>query len=377
VFGAREAAWPLIRRDLGLTYVQVGVLLTAPNLVGAVLEPWLAVWGDTGHRRKIVLCGGLSFVAALAGFALAGSYVSLLVAAALLAPASGAFVSLSQASLMDLEPSAHERNMARWTAAGSVGVVAGPLLVAGTIGLDLSWRVLMLALAVGTIPFVALARRVRFPTGHDGLSFRQLLRGAVAALRRPAVLRWLAILQLTDLMGDVLFGFLALYFVDVVRVDPVAAGLAVFASSGAGLAGDVLLVRLLAHVDGLRYLRWSALAALLVFPAFLLVHGFWPKLVLVAALGFLRAGWYAIPKGRLYTELAGRSGTAIALSDLSDFVGRLAPVGIGILAQRFGLGTAMWALIVAPAALLVGVPHRGSPSSLGALPASSQDGMLD
>ena len=319
----------------------------------------------------------MAFAAALAGFALAGSYLGLLVAASFLAPASGAFVSLSQASLMDLEPSGHERNMARWVAAGSFGVVAGPLLVAGTIGLDLSWRVLMLGLAVGTIPFVALARRVRFPAGRDGLSFPQLLRGAVVALRRPAVLRWLAILQLTDLMGDVLFGFLALYFVDVVRVNPIHAGLAVFASGGAGLVGDLLLVRLLAHVDGLRYLRWSALTALLVFPAFLLVDGFWPKLVLVAALGLIRAGWYAIPKGRLYTELAGLSGTAIALADLSDLVGRLAPVGIGVIAQRFGLGTAMWALMIAPAALLLGLPRRGSPSSLGALPACSQPEMLD
>jgi len=30
VFGAREAAWPLIRTDLNLDYVQIGLLLSVP-----------------------------------------------------------------------------------------------------------------------------------------------------------------------------------------------------------------------------------------------------------------------------------------------------------------------------------------------------------
>ena len=35
IFGAREAAWPLIRDDLGLTYAQIGLLLgPAALLVG-------------------------------------------------------------------------------------------------------------------------------------------------------------------------------------------------------------------------------------------------------------------------------------------------------------------------------------------------------
>src|SRR5205814_25565 len=79
------------------------------------------------------------------------------------------------------------------------------------------------------------------PERHRGRSFLEMLRGAARALGRGAVLRWLILLQVTDLMGDVLFGFLALYFVDVVRVSPALAGLAVFAWTAAGLAGDLWL----------------------------------------------------------------------------------------------------------------------------------------
>lgn len=31
IYGAREAAWPLVRSDLALTYAQIGVLLGLPR----------------------------------------------------------------------------------------------------------------------------------------------------------------------------------------------------------------------------------------------------------------------------------------------------------------------------------------------------------
>jgi hypothetical protein len=49
------------------------------------------------------------------------------------------------------------------------------------------------------------------------------------------------------------------------------------------------------------------------------------KLVLVALLGILRAGWYAIPKARLFDELHGSSGIAVAVSDVAGLVGRRCP----------------------------------------------------
>jgi MFS transporter, FSR family, fosmidomycin resistance protein len=127
--------------------------------------------------------------------------------------------------------------------------------------------------------------------------------------------------------------------------------------TGAGLVGDVLLLAVLARVSGLRYLRLSALAVTLVFPAFLLVEGGGGKLVLLALLGLLNAGWYAIPKAGLYAALPGRSGTAIAVGSASGFVGGLIPLAMGVLAGMIGLGTTMWLLVLAPLALLVGLPR--------------------
>jgi MFS transporter, FSR family, fosmidomycin resistance protein len=330
-------------------------------MLGAIVEPFLGVAADAGHRRPIVLIGGVVFAIGMAAFALAWGYPALLVGALVMAPASGAFVSLSQATLMDLDPTGHERGMARWVVAGSIGVLIGPLTIAGAASLGLGWRGPIAVFAVGTLAFVWAARLIPFAGNGDHRGFASVARDAVRALRRFDVVRWLLLLQATDLLGDVLFGYLALYFVDVVRVDPVVGGLAVVVWAAAGLAGDILLLPVLARVNGVRYLRASAAAVALVFPLFLVVPGVVLKLVLLAMLALLHAGWYAIPQGRLFTAMSGSSGSAIALSDVADLLGRLAPVGIGVLAERAGLGIALWLLMLAPIALLVGLPRWEDP----------------
>ncbi len=218
VFGAREAAWPLIRDDLSLTYAQVGVLLSVPGVFSNAVEPFLAVLGDVWRRKVIVLAGGAAFTLSLALTAASPSFWPLLFSFFLMYPASGAFVSLSQATLMDLDEPRREHNMARWTFAGSIGVVLGPLVLGS--GASLAWA------GAGSWPdgrlslvLVLLSARMPYPdaAGEDrNLHFGTVVRGlreAVAAIGRPGVLRWLVLLEFSDLMLDVLLGFLALYLV--------------------------------------------------------------------------------------------------------------------------------------------------------------------
>ena len=90
------------------------------------------------------------------------------------------------------------------------------------------------------------------------------VRDALRVLRRREVLCWLTLLEFSDLMLDVLLGFLALYFVNVVGTTPAQAGAAVAVWTGVGLLGDLLLIPLLERVPGLCYLRWSAALELVI-----------------------------------------------------------------------------------------------------------------
>src|SRR6266540_3085001 len=119
---------------------------------------------------------------------------------------------------------------------------------------------------------------------------------------------------------------------DISRVDAGAAALGVAVWTGAGLVGDWLLLWILRRVRGRRYLRISAFAAVGVYPTFLLAPGYWTKLLLVAALGLLNTGWYAIPKAGLYAALPGRSGAAVAAGGIGGLLGACVPLVLGFVA---------------------------------------------
>jgi FSR family fosmidomycin resistance protein-like MFS transporter len=365
VFGAREAAWPLIRTDLGLSYAQVGLLLGLPNVVGNLIEPTLGILGDVWRRRVLVLGGGAVFALALLLTASSQDFPTLLASFVLFYPASGAFVSLSQANLMDVDADRHEQNMARWTFAGSAGVVAGPVALGAAATLGLGWRGLFLLFAGLTLALLALVCRTRSPTPilphpHTPTpsSLREGVLDALRALRRVEVLRWLTLLEFSDLMLDVFLGFLALYFVDVVGVTPAQAGMAVALLTGMGLLGNLLLIPALERVRGLRYLRLSVVAALALFPAFLLVPGVGAKLVLLGLLGLSNAGWYPVLKAQLYSAMPGQSGTVLAVGNMFGLVGGLIPLGLGLIAERYDLTVTMWLLLLGPVALLIGIPRQ-------------------
>lgn len=186
-------------------------------------------------------------------------------------------------------------------------------------------------------------------------SFNDGIRYAIHALKLGNVLRWLTLLQFSDLMLDVLSGFLALYFVDVVGANNTQASFAVAVWLGFGLLGDFLLIPLLERVQGLGYLRFSAMIVLCLYPAFLVVPNMNVKLVMLGCLDLLNSGWYSILQGRLYTAMPGQSGTVMTLNNLAGFVGGLAPLALGLVAQQYGLQPTMWMLLAAPIALLIGL----------------------
>jgi len=345
-----------------------------PGLVSAVVEPILGVLADVWRRRALIVGGGIVFGLTLLLIALGHHFWALMVAFVVQYPASGAFVSLSQAALMDHDPARREHNMARWTFAGSVGVVGGPLILGAAKVVGGTWRELFAAFGAVSFLLAGAALRHRFPNHRHPsdersasagpeddptpLTFAEGLRNAIRALRRRDVLRWIALLQFSDLMLDVLYGFLALYFVDVAGLDASQAGLAVLVWTGVGLVGDFLIIPLLERIPGLAYLRASAALVLVIFPAFLLAPWLGVKLALLGTLGLLNAGWYAILMAQLYAAMPGQSGTALAVNNVGGLAGSLIPLGLGAVAQVAGLGAALWLLLAGPIALLVGLPRR-------------------
>lgn len=364
VFGVGETAWPLIRDDLNLTYSQIGLLLSLPGIAAAFIEPFIGILGDVWRRRLLILIGGLLFTVSLFITSASFSFILLLSSYILFNPSSGAYVNLSQASLMDSDESRHEQNMARWTFAGSLGVLTGPLLLGLFVQFGLGWRGTFAFLASLSALSLLVALRYLPADKKDTAfpSFRDVFDGfksAFNALKRKEVWRWLLLLEFADLMLDVLFSFLALYFVDVVRVSETSAGIAVTAWLAMGLITDFLFIPFIdRQKDTLKYLRRTALVESAAFAAFLLAPGFIPKLILAILVNLFNTGWYSILQGRLYSSLPGQSASVMAIGAVTSPLAKALPLLIGILADRFGLQTAMWILLLGPLALLIGLPKR-------------------
>ena len=103
--------------------------------------------GQGRRRRLVILGGGIVFLLTLLAVASARSFAVLLAAFVAFYPASGAFVSLTQAEIMDAWPDRQAQVMARWDLAGAAGAVAGPLLLTAVLASGGGWRAGYLVLA--------------------------------------------------------------------------------------------------------------------------------------------------------------------------------------------------------------------------------------
>jgi FSR family fosmidomycin resistance protein-like MFS transporter len=359
--GALGAALPHIRTDLGLTYIQVGALFAIPAVLGNLIEIPFGVLADRGHRRRLVLTGGIVFAGALAVMAGAQTYLVLLAAVVVHYPASGAFVSISQAVLVDTDPSRGEALMARWTLAGSIGVVVGPLLYAVVLAVGGTWRMALLVVVLCFVAGVAAAARVPIAetvTPESGTS--PGWRAVAGALRRREVIGALVLLDVADLLEDVLGTFLALYLVDVAGVEDGAAALALAVWAGAGLIGDALAVPVLDRLAGRLVVRVSAGVAVVLYAAMLVVEPAPAKVVLLALLGLCTAGWYPVLLARYYATMPGQSGVAVSVSSVAGIASAVVPLTLGVVAEQAGLRPTMWLLLVGPVVLVLALRPTGS-----------------
>ncbi|MGN6379038.1 MAG: MFS transporter [Gaiellales bacterium] len=357
----RGAALPGMQHDLALSYGQIGLLLGVPVLVAAVFEPVLGLAGDTRRRRALIAGGGAAFAASMLMIAGAPGFWALLAGFAVSYPASGAFVGLSQAALMDLHPASRSQNMSRWVTAGAIGAVAGPLLVAVSVRLGLGWRPAFVVVGLVAAALAMAALRVPSPTsdGHVLDGARQALR----SLRDREVLLWLTLMEAADLLVDVMRGFLAVYLVDAAGASPAVAAGALAALGAVDAAAGAALVRLVERFPPLRIVRAGAVAALVLYPAALVVPWLGLRIGLFAGVAAATVGWYPLMMAKLYDRLPDRSGSVMALGSVSATLAGVIPPVLGLVAARYGLETAMWLLMAGPVVVLVGA--RGEDQAAG------------
>lgn len=360
-YGVQGASLPALRADLGLDYAQVGALLGLAGFIGGLVEPLILLFGDTLWRKRLMVVGGGIVALSLMGVAASNSFLTVLLAFIFMYPASGAFVTLGQASLMDQSPGRQSQMMARWSVAGSIGNLVGPLLLAGSFAIGLGWRWAYLALAVLAIILVFLVVFNRIhpntkPTqtsGDEEIQSSAVFSNLCQAIRNKKLIRWLMLLEISDLLLDVYTSYLALYLADIVGLSDAQVALVLGGLMGMSLLSDVLLIPLLEKLPGLKLIRVSAFAACLVYPALLLVPWVGIKIALALIVRLTTIGWYPVLSGESFASFPERSATVTAVNSMLSSFGKILVWLVGWIALKAGLQTAMWILFAAPIMILI------------------------
>ncbi len=298
----------------------------------------------------------------------ARSFPVLLIAFIISYPASGAFVSLSQATLMDLNPGREPHSMARWTVFGSLGNLVGPALLAAAFAVGLGWRLPYLGLAFFALALTIIVWRKPFPQRHQAgfdseshiPSWQEtphwMWNNLIHALRVKPLLRWVALLELSDLLMDVLTSYTALYFADIVGLNSSQTSLVLTLLMLTSLGSDLLLIPILERIPGRTVVRTSAALSIPIFIAFLLVPWSWAKVLLMVGVRLSTMGWYQVMQGEAYAAVPGKSGTVMAVNSLAGLLGGIIVWMVGVVANQAGLSAAMWLLLAGPIALVFFVP---------------------
>lgn len=361
-YGALGAALPAIRLDLDLSYAEIGLLVGTPALVSSVVEPALLLLGHTNHRHRLIVGGGIGVALAFILIALAPSFPILLLALVLAYPAGGAFVSLAQATLMDAHPGHESQAMARWVFAGTLGSLAGPLILAGTLQAGLGWRPALAVFGFLGAALALAAVRAKLPQHPAAEPAAASVRGLWAVLRGAArnrpLLRWILLLHLSDLGLDIFTYYVPLYLVDAAGATIPQAALGVALLRASDIAASAALIPLLHRRPPRRVLRWSAAVAIPMFLAWLLVPGLAAKLVLLPLLGAARAAWYPVLQGEAYASHPGHSAAVTALGSVAGPLSAGLGWLVGWAAQQAGIAPAMLIILASPLALAVLVPTQ-------------------
>lgn len=353
--GAAEA----IRVDVGLTYTQIGVLLSVPA-AGALLGNVFAVAADHRSRRVIAGGGALALAGVLALFAGAASFWMLVVAAFAYGAAATAMVDGAEVALVDAtRPGRLRAVLARANLFGALGDLAGPVLLAGAVALGLGWRG---SFAVGAVALAAYgwwlaASPLPEPRcdGDPGADSRveeaEGPAGRSKLWRDGRVWRLGLISLLIGPLDEALLGFLIAYLQQGRGLSQTTATLA----GGAFVVGGILAYTVVAprlHQRSDRSVLVASAVAMAVSLAVVVgVPATW--VIVPAGLAFdvgLSCGWLVLQHQAL-TLVPGRAGTVGAMVSTIEMGGAVIPLLIGVVADRYGLAAGLWGFALLPVAV--------------------------
>jgi MFS family permease len=353
--GVAVSGAPSVEHELGLSHTgYVTLAFAVPLVLAAMVESGIAVYSDVWDRRRLTIIGQGTLAISLTLLACTKSAWVFTVALTFAGAGSGVACSAAQAMLVT-DAASVEQALVRWTLFASVGDVAAPIVTASALALGFSYRAAMLVVAV--IVGLQCALLLRSPTTlraqtADSRTDETLWSALQRAVRCKALWLWLAAAATCTLLDEIVVALAALRMVHDQGASPAVATAAAVMFSGGAILGSAVGDSVVARFGWRNVLAVSAGLCLVSLAAVVGAESRVSFAIALFAVGVTCAPHHALTFARAYETMPKNPGTVQAVGQLFVVVDILAPVILGVVADRWGLRAAMACLVVQPVIIL-------------------------
>ena len=344
---------PLIGAELGLSYSQIGLIMTCQYLASAVANVPGGVLVDTVGRKGLLMAISLFWVGfpyLLIGFT--HSYPMLLVCIALVGFGNSLWHPTAIPTLGRRYPERKGLVLSVHGMGGNVGDAVAPLVL-GVALATFSWREVVVfnvlpGLVVALLMFAMLGsiRLGAKTTSAEGQSFSDYMAGLRQLFRNRALVLLSTGSSFRTMTQSALLTFLPMYLAREMGYSPAWVGACLFALQAAGFAAAPLAGHMSDRMGRKQILMGSMLTSAVVLILMALAGGSPLFIFLVAVLGFfLYATRPVIQAWMLDITPKNMGGSSIGVLFGAQAVGAaLGPWLAGLIADRHGLGATFYFL---------------------------------
>lgn len=362
---------PLIGAELGLSYSQIGLIMTCNYIASAIANVPGGVLVDTVGRKGLLMAVSLFWIGfpyLLIGFT--HSYVMLLACVALVGFGNSLWHPTAIPTLGRRYPERKGLVLSVHGMGGNVGDAVAPVVVGAALSV-LTWREVVVfnvapGLIVAALLFVFLgSMRVGSKRSDaDKQSFADYLAGLKGLFRSRSLVLLSTGSAFRTMTQSALLTFLPLYLANQMGYSPFWVGMCLFALQAAGFAAAPIAGHLSDRMGRKQILVSSMLATAVVLIAMAVSGGSPLFVALVAVLGFfLYATRPVIQAWLLEATPKNMGGSSIGvLFGAQALGGAIGPLLGGMVADRFGLLAAFYflaATIAVANLFIIGVRRPG------------------
>ena len=360
---------PIIGTELGLSYSQIGLIMTCQYIAAAVANVPGGVLADTVGRKGLLMALSLFWVGfpyLLIGFT--HNYPMLLACIALVGFGNSLWHPTAIPTLGRRYPERKGLVLSLHGMGGNVGDAVAPLVVGAALAI-FTWRDVVVmnvlpGLVVAVLIFLLMGTLSLDPKKkHETQSFSDYLKGLRQLFRNRALALLSTSSSFRTMTQAALLTFLPVFLAHEMGYSPFWVGACLFALQAAGFAAAPLAGHFSDRMGRKSILMGSMLLSGLVLAAMALAGGSPLFIALVAVLGFfLYATRPVIQAWLLESTPRNMGGSSIGvLFGAQALGGALGPLLGGLVADRFGLAATFYflaATIVIANLFVVWVPHK-------------------